>query len=124
MELVDKRNQFSEEVKEKIRKKSNKSEILKSAKNLEQYIKKFKLLISDILKKDFKILFMVTTVKHDVDMRRKGYQSKKRGFLIDGKDYYVPNYYANQKDKSAQYVDVERYMIEDQFEINSKISQL
>lgn len=60
---------------------------------LEGYIKKFKSEISRILKDEHKILFMVTTVKYPPEMKKQGYHSKKRGFIIDGKEYYVPNYY-------------------------------
>lgn len=36
---------------------------------------------------------MVTAIKYPTEMRKQGFFSKKRGFIIDQKDYYVPNYY-------------------------------
>ena len=101
IELIDERNRHSDDIRYFFNGDKSKGEMKTEAKKLEGYLKKFKSLITDILNKDYKILFMVTTVKHVPEMRKQGYQSKKRGFIIDGNDYYVPNYYANQKDKNA-----------------------
>lgn len=56
-------------------------------------------------------------------MRKQGFFSKKRGFIIDQKDYFVPNYY-EAKPGEQQWQDGERYMIEDVFEINEQMNKV
>lgn len=50
---------------------------------LEAYTKTIKTEIQRILQNEHKILFMVTAIKYPVEMRAKGYFSKKWGFMID-----------------------------------------
>jgi len=104
IELIDERNRLSQEISRSIdtRQKSqigNKEDV----KVLEGYIKRFKSEIARILKNEHKILFMVTTIKYPIEMRRKGFHSKKRGFIIDGNDYYVPNYYNSDSKGEVAY---------------------
>ncbi len=94
IELIDERNKLSERIHSDIASKAKSNAGLKEdIRDLEKYVKKFKNEISRILKDEHKILFMVTTIKYPKEMRMKGYHSKKRGFIIDQKEYYVPNYY-------------------------------
>ena len=120
IKLVDERNALSDRIRSDIKSKAKSTAGLKDdVKELEAWIKRFKKEISRILKDEHKILFMVTTTKYPKEMRLKGYHSKKRGFIIDQREYYVPNYY--MKDQRAEYQDGERYMIEDIFELNEML---
>lgn len=126
MKVLDERNSLSSNIRSSLSQKSassKKREIEWNIHDLEAFTKTIKTRAQEILQSEHKIIFMVTAIKYPPEMRKQGFYSKKRGFIIDQNDYFVQNYY-EAKPGEQQWQDGERYMIEDVFEINEKFNKL